>query len=101
MATVEKTAKYVRSKNAGPFWMTIDIFCENRNQFEAFKNSANFSKENIAERYSTEAEKVKMFFVDDLNTIKISVPKEKASGYRYERDMHSGQQYYRLLDLEL
>ena len=101
MATVETAAKYVRSKNAGPFWMTIDIFCENKKQFELFKISDNFTKENIAARYATDPDKVKMFFVDDLNTIKISVPKEKPSGYRYERDMHSGQQYYQLLDLEL
>ena len=25
--TLGETASYVRSKNAGPFWMTIDIFC--------------------------------------------------------------------------
>ncbi|MHA3224713.1 DUF4387 family protein [Globicatella sulfidifaciens] len=27
--TVETIAKYVRSKNAGPFWLTIDVFCHN------------------------------------------------------------------------
>lgn len=29
MNTIEKTVKYIRSKNAGPFWLTIDAFCNN------------------------------------------------------------------------
>ena len=27
MRTIENTVKYIRSKNAGPFWLTIDAFC--------------------------------------------------------------------------
>ena len=26
MNTIEETVKYIRSKNAGPFWLTIDAF---------------------------------------------------------------------------
>ncbi len=26
-ALAEEVAQYVRSKNAGPFWVTIDVFC--------------------------------------------------------------------------
>ena len=29
MNTIESTVKYIRSKNAGPFWLTIDAFCAN------------------------------------------------------------------------
>lgn len=29
MKTVEEIVKYIRSKNAGPFWLTIDAFCDN------------------------------------------------------------------------
>ena len=27
MATLGETVRYLRSKNAGPFWLTVDAFC--------------------------------------------------------------------------
>ena len=28
----------IRSKNAGPFWVTVDLFCESTAQYEALKD---------------------------------------------------------------
>ena len=43
MNTIESTVKYIRSKNAGPFWLTIDAFCNNVEDTErvaaAFENN--------------------------------------------------------------
>ena len=44
---------------------------------------------------------VKLFFMDDLLVIKVSIPRKAPQGARYERDMHAGQQYIPLLDFEL
>jgi hypothetical protein len=44
---------------------------------------------------------IKMFAIDRLSTIKISFVRVSAQGGIIERDMHSGQQYVRLLDLAL
>ena len=30
MSTLGEKVKKIRSKNAGPFWITIDIFCEDK-----------------------------------------------------------------------
>ena len=37
MSKLSDVAYYVRSKNAGPFWVTIDIFCNNE---ESYKRNA-------------------------------------------------------------
>jgi Domain of unknown function (DUF4387) len=44
---------------------------------------------------------VKRFAVDTLSVVKISYPRKTPQGGAVERDMHSGQQYVRLLDTPL
>lgn len=101
MATVSELSKYVRSKNAGPFWVTLEIFCDKQENYEAIKNSKNITKEKIAELYHVKPESVKQFYLDRNMIIKFSYPRPVPSGYRYENDMHSGQQYIRLAETEI
>jgi hypothetical protein len=101
MATFEQTAHYIRSKNAGPFWLTIDIFCSDEKDFDKFKASKNCTSQVFAKVFQVDSEKVKIFFLKSLFTIKISLPRPMIQGHAYERDMHCGQQYVQLLDLEL
>jgi hypothetical protein len=51
--------------------------------------------------YGTDPKWVKRFAIDSLNTVKISFVRPAPQGGLVERDMHAGQQYVRLLDLEL
>jgi len=101
MAKVKELSKYVRSKNAGPFWVTIEIFCDNKENYEKIKESPNITKEKVAELYNTNPALIKKFNVDNLLVIKFSYPRPVPSGYRYENDMHSGQQYIRLAEMEV
>ena len=34
MSTLGEKVKKIRSKNAGPFWITIDIFCGNKQIYD-------------------------------------------------------------------
>ncbi|MBT9778335.1 DUF4387 family protein [Clostridium sp. MCC353] len=99
--TLGELAKYVRSKNAGPFWMTIDIFCDTEEDYRMIKESPALSNEAVGALYRTDPKKIKRFEVDNLNVIKISMPRPYPQGARNERDMHSGQQYVQLLNIEL
>ena len=101
MATVNELSKCVRSKNAGPFWVTIEIFCDDREHYETLKNSPNVTREKIAELYHVKPESVKRFYMDSIMIIKFSYPRPFPSGYRYENDMHSGQQYILLAETEV
>ncbi|OBZ14745.1 hypothetical protein A8L34_12610 [Bacillus sp. FJAT-27264] len=101
MPKIDDVTKYVRSKNAGPFWITIDLFCETLDDYILLKDSPAISHENIGRLYHIKPDQVKIFHLANLNVVKISVPRLNPQGHRYERDMHSGQQYVQLLDLEL
>lgn len=101
MATIGETAYYVRSKNAGPFWVTVDIFCGEKAVFETLSASPNISCETVAKLYGVTAEEVKIFYIANLNVIKISYPRVQPQGQKYERDMHAGQQYVQIAELEV
>lgn len=101
MALVKDMCRCVRSKNAGPFWTTIEIFCEDRENYDKLKNAPEMSKENIAELYGADKSAVKRFCMDELMVLKYSYPRPFPSGYRYENDMHSGQQYVKLAGLQI
>lgn len=101
MATIGKTAKYVRSKNAGPFWITTDIFFDNPETYQQAKASQTFTKGAVAAVYGVAEDLAKMFYLDDLMVIKISVPRPCPQGGKQERDMHSGQQYVQILDIQI
>lgn len=101
MATVEELARYVRSKNAGPFWVTLEIFTDNDAAYQQIKNSPNLTKGAVAELFGVAPGLVKQFYLDDLRVVKYSYPRPHPSGHRAENDMHSGQQYIRLAEVEV
>lgn len=101
MATIRETVSYVRSKNAGPFWLTIDLFCDNETSYNTLVRSPNLSKSTIAKIYQIPEAEIKIFYLPNLRVVKISFPRMVVQGSPFDRDMHGGQQYIPLLDLEL
>ena len=101
MSTIGDIARYVRSKNAGPFVLTIDLFCDAQEQYEQLKSSQAVQAEAIAQVYHVAPDLVRIFYLPDLNVIKITLPRPHIQGERYENDMHAGQQYVRILDLQV
>ncbi len=101
MPKVSEVCRHVRSKNAGPFWITIDLSFPDIQSFERHANAAALQPAAIGALYDVDAEQVKRFLVRDLSVVKISYPRRAPQGGAMERDMHGGQQYIRLLDVEL
>ena len=101
MATLGEVASYVRSKNAGPFWVTIDIFFDSDEKFSRIADSAKIGKEVFGKIYDVDPNLIKIYRLPDIKVIKISYPRPCPQGGREDRDMHSGQQYVQILDLEV
>lgn len=101
MAKLREVCRHIRSKNAGPFWVTIDLFFDSTENYRRYKNSDVLGAGSFAALYGTDRTFIKRFLIDRSNTIKVSFVRVSAQGGIIERDMHSGQQYVRLLDLEL
>lgn len=91
----------VRSKNAGPFWITIDIFFRDEDAMARHVEAHELSNEAIGSRFGVDPSLVKRFPVSALGVLKISYPRAKPQGGEEERDMHGGQQYVGLLDVEV
>ena len=82
--TVEALADKVRSKNAGPFWITVDVFCG-----EAYERLAGaLTAERIAALTGVESQTVKRFALPELGVVKLSLPRPAVQGSREDRDMH-------------
>ena len=101
MATVKDVCRHVRSKNAGPFWVTIDLFFDGPENFARYHDSPRLGAELISRLFGADSALVKRFAVPSLNVVKISYARTSPQGGVVERDMHAGQQYVRLLDVEL
>ncbi len=86
MAKLGDIAEKVRSKNAGPFWLTIDIFCGNAASYQRVKTG--LSSERIATTVGADRDQVKRFDIADLNVIKFSTPRPEVQGSIRDRDMH-------------
>ena len=101
MPKVSEVCSHVRSKNAGPFWITLDLWFPDRDAFDRYANSPAFQPAAVAALYGVDATQVKHFSLPELLVLKISYPRIKPQGGAIERDMHGGQQYVRLLDAAL
>ena len=101
LRTIGDVASLVRSKNAGPFWQTLDIFCDSDEDYRAIAAPDVVSGESIARLYRVDASTVRIFRMPDLWAIKISFPRPTAQGGIDDRDLHAGQQHVPLLSLQL
>jgi len=101
MTTVNDVCEHVRSKNAGPYWVTFDLFFKGPEQFAKYADSPALGPDLIARLFGADPKLVKRFAVPSLNVVKISYARSSPQGGMVERDMHCGQQFVRLLDVEL
>lgn len=101
MSTVKDVCSHLRSKNAGPFWVTIDFFFRDADAFAKYAESPKLGPALFERIYGADPALVKRYPVGSLNMVKISYARTSAQGGEVERDMHAGQQYVRLLDIEL
>ena len=79
----------VRSKNAGPFWVTVDIFCGTQEAFGQVRDE--LRTEDVAALFQQPSQLMQRFDIPDLNVIKFSFPRPVVQGARTDRDMHGAQ----------
>ena len=95
MASLAKKVRKIRSKNAGPFWLTLDIFCFDRDNFTYIRDRLSTAR--IAALFQIDEAKVKRFDIADLQVIKFSLPRPHIQGTSEDTDMH-GAAYAALLE---
>jgi hypothetical protein len=99
--TVGELADDVRSKNAGPFWITFDVFLADDAAYELLVGSGAITRTSIGRLYRVVPDTVEIFELPDLRVIKISFPRSVPAGSFEDRDQHAGQQYVPLSGLRI
>ena len=99
--TVGDVAEHVRSKNAGPFWQTLDVFLADDDAYRAVATAAGLDEATIGRLYGVDPETVTIYRLPTIRVVKVSFPRPTAQGGVDDRDMHAGQQHVPLALLEL
>jgi hypothetical protein len=95
-------AKVVRSKNAGPFEITLDIIFRSKEDYEAVKKSGVITRELISGLYNVPTQAIITFgFFDLVNAVKITLPRPRVQGGVGETDMHAAQQHVPLQEIRI
>ncbi len=89
MPVLRDIVRKVTAKNAGPFQVTIDVFCGTPEAFgrvvPALRNDA------VAALFGVEPGVLRRFDIADLHVVKFSMPRPVVQGSRGDRDMHGAQ----------
>jgi len=101
MTLVKDVCRKVRSKNAGPYWVTIDFFFDGRESFQRYADNPAIGPQAFARLFGADPDLVRHYPVESLDMVKVSYPRAAPQGGMVERDLHCGQQFVRLLDVEL
>ena len=101
MATIADLAVLVRSKNAGPFWLTIDVMFDDEGKYRRVRDSGLITRDGIARMFGRNPDDIIVVNHDAALAIKISFPRPQSSGSKLDSDVYGGQQYAPLLALAI
>lgn len=102
MVKLYEKAKVLRSKNAGPFEVTLDILFDNETDYEHVKNSGKITKEVIANAYNLHQQDIHHFvYFDQAFGIKITIARKISSGSPGDRDVYGAQQHAPLMNIDV
>lgn len=95
-------AKVLRSKNSGPFEITLDILFDKQEAYDYVKNSHKITKSTISKLYNIDESLINdIIFFDTALGIKITYARKISSGTCFERDVYGSQQHAPLMELEI
>ena len=95
-------AEVVRSKNASPFRVTLDLFFSNQASYDHLKSSGVLSVERVAGAYGIDAEQVEgIYFVDQARGVKVTIRKTYPSDHFHSSDCYGAQQHVPLAKIEV
>jgi Domain of unknown function (DUF4387) len=94
-------ATLIRSKNAGPFSLTFDIMFSDEASYLRVKRSGALSANMFAKLYHCGPETVRFFECDNALAFKFSMPRPISQGDLGDGDLHGGQQFAPLMEIEV
>ena len=101
MPLLSEIASLIRSKNAGPFVLTFDIVFDTEADYERVRRSGVLNRAVFARLYACAPDSVRFFECPEMRAFKFSIRRPKVQGDPGDGDMHGGQQYVPLMNIEI
>jgi len=98
---LQSLAKVIRSKNAGPCLLTLDVMLGDEAAFTYVAGRIGLLRQLVAERYRRSENEVAVHPFAPALAVKITLPRDVISGDIGDRDVYGAQQHAPLLDIEL
>jgi len=90
-----------RSKNAGPFQVTIDLMFSTPENYRRVLESKAFTAEAIGKLYNLAPERIAIKTFESILTVKVVLPRQHGSGSPLDTDVYGSQQHFPLGNLEI
>ena len=98
---LDSIATVIRSKNAGPCLLTLDLMLPDAATFAYVAERIGQLRRQVAQRYARSENEVAVFAFAPALAVKITLPRDVVSGDVGDRDVYGAQQHAPLLDIEL
>lgn len=101
MPRIRDIAKACKSKNAGPFEITLDVVFDERAMYERVRATGVLGPALFARLYRVRPEDVLFTEYPAGNAFKATIPRLVSSGDIGDTDVYGAQQHAPLLDVEI
>ncbi|MGW1208148.1 DUF4387 domain-containing protein [Streptomyces sp. NPDC002499] len=101
MTTLLDYCSLVRSKNAGPFTLTFDFMCHDKDAYDALVATGFLDKNLFATLYEADPDDIHVVNHPRALAVKVSLPRPTVQGDLHDTDCYAGQQYAPLMDMEV
>ena len=91
--------KILRSKNAGPLFITFDLIFSGGEEMEYVLK--NLKKSDVARAYGVDEKDIDIIAYEVVNSIKITFPRKNISGSLEDKDIYGCQQHTPLANIVL
>ena len=92
-------AQVIRSKNAGPYELTLDVLLKDQEMFDRIREAGIINKTMIAKLYRIQEEDVlSIVYFPNAKAIKATIVRPLPSGALGERDVYGAQQHAPLVN---
>jgi Domain of unknown function (DUF4387) len=98
---LDAIAKVIRSKNAGPCLLTLDVMLPDEAAFTYVAERVDALRREVARRYGRSENEITVLPFAPAFAVKITLPRDVMSGDVGDRDVYGAQQHAPLLGIEL
>ena len=100
--TLGDLARFITSKNAGPFLVTVDVVFPDDESYQRVKALDLLTPQAVARRYARSPEDViGIHYFDPARAIKVTMKRPVAAGSPGDTDVYGAQQHVPLMNMEV